>query len=49
MCSLDNAGFATCPAGYTLNNLGVGRHTMRVKARDSAGNEDASPASRTWT
>jgi hypothetical protein len=49
LCSLDSAGFASCPTDYTLSGLGVGRHTMRVKARDAAGNDDATPASRTWT
>ena len=46
-CSLDGAAFATCPAGYT--GLAQGAHTFQVRARDAAGNVDASPDSRSWT
>jgi hypothetical protein len=46
-CSLDGAGFATCPASYT--GLSQGSHTFQVRATDQVGNADGSPASRTWT
>ena len=46
-CSLDGAAFGTCPAGYT--GLSQGAHTFSVRAVDAAGNQDATPATRTWT
>ena len=47
-CSLDGAAFSTCssPTGYTVTN---GSHTFSVRAKDGAGNVDATPAVRTWT
>lgn len=32
-----------------IHRLGSGSHTFRVRATDTAGNVDTSPASRTWT
>jgi hypothetical protein len=48
-CSLDTAPFAACssPASYT--GLGAGSHTFRVRATDTAGNTDPTPAQQTWT
>ncbi len=46
-CQLDGAGFGSCPAGYT--GLSQGSHTFSVRAVDAAGNQDATPATRTWT
>ena len=46
-CSLDGAGFGACPFGYT--GLSQGSHTFQVRATDTAGNTDLSPASQTWT
>jgi len=46
-CSLDGAEFSACasPKDYDVAN---GSHTFSVRARDAAGNADATPASRTW-
>jgi hypothetical protein len=48
-CSLDGAPFAACtsPDGYT--GLAAGSHTFDVRARDTAGNADTTPASHSWT
>jgi hypothetical protein len=48
-CSLDNGAFAACtsPASYTA--LAAGTHVFAVKASDSLGNVDATPATFTWT
>jgi hypothetical protein len=47
-CSLDNpTTFGPCPLSYT--GLSQGSHTFRVRAKDAAGNVDASPATRTFT
>jgi hypothetical protein len=48
-CKLDGGSYGTCtsPIGYT--SLGDGSHTFYVYATDTAGNDDASPDSYTWT
>ena len=48
-CKLDNGNFSACtsPANYT--GLGTGTHTFQVRATDTAGNLDATPASQSWT
>jgi hypothetical protein len=47
-CSVDGAPFASCasPQGYT--ELPDGRHTFRVRALDTTGRADPTPASRTF-
>jgi MYXO-CTERM domain-containing protein len=48
-CKLDEATFSSCSSPATLSNLPDGSHTFQVRARDSAGNIDPTPASITWT
>jgi large repetitive protein len=48
-CSLDSAPYASCASPRTYSNLTVGPHTFSVRAKDTAGNIDSSPASRSWT
>jgi DNA-binding beta-propeller fold protein YncE len=47
-CSFDNAAFEACtsPRGYT--GLALGDHTFRVRAVDTSGNADPTPASRAF-
>ncbi len=47
-CSLDGAAFGGCSASLVLSRLGAGRHTLRVVARDAAGNVDGIPAEHRW-
>jgi hypothetical protein len=48
-CSLDNAGFVTCTSGMLFGPVGNGPHTFAVRARDRAGNVDATPATYAWS
>ncbi len=48
-CKLDSGAFAACQTGKTYQNLPDGSHTFSVRAKDAAGNIDATPESRTWT
>jgi hypothetical protein len=49
-CSLDSAGFAGCPiAGTVYTGLQNGAHTFRVRAVDSSGNVDQTPAGHSFT
>src|SRR5215207_11310 len=48
-CSIDGAGFAACGSPFTTAALGDGAHSIAVKAIDSASNEDASPATRSFS
>ncbi|HUP29173.1 MAG TPA: delta-60 repeat domain-containing protein [Usitatibacter sp.] len=48
-CSLDSAAFAACAPGVSYAGVGNGMHLFEVRARDSAANADATPASRTWS
>jgi hypothetical protein len=47
-CRLDGGLWRACAAPKTYRNLRLGFHTFRVRARDRAGNVDATAATRTW-
>jgi hypothetical protein len=47
-CNLDGTGFVPCAPSYTTPPLANGEHTLVVRAIDTAGNHDPSPASQTW-
>jgi hypothetical protein len=43
-CSLDGGAFVACSSPFTTANLPVGKHTLSVRAVDSAGNADPTPS-----
>ena len=47
--SLDNGAYAASTSPYKTGALADGSHNVRIRARDGAGNTDATPASYTWT
>ena len=52
-CSLDNSPFTNCattsPATISYNSLATGQHTFAVRAVDTQGNVDPTPATFSWT
>jgi hypothetical protein len=48
-CRLDNGAWTTCASPVSYTDLTNGQHQFRVRAIDSFGSRDASPASRLWT
>ena len=48
-CSLDGAAYSACTSPESYTSLSNGSHTFEVKAKDGAGNVDATPASRTFS
>jgi uncharacterized delta-60 repeat protein len=47
-CSLDGGAFAACATPLSYGTLPKGKHTFAVRARDAAGNVDATPATWEW-
>jgi hypothetical protein len=47
-CKLDDDGYDTCGSPYTTAIQGDGQHTLSVRATDTAGNKDQTPAKRTF-
>lgn len=48
-CSLDGAAFGACTSPKSYTGLAGGSHTFAVRATDTAGNVDSTPASQSWT
>jgi hypothetical protein len=48
-CSLDGAAYAACTSPTSYSSLADGAHTFQVRATDSSGNTDPTPASGSWT
>jgi hypothetical protein len=48
-CSLDGAAFTSCSSPAAYSGLGVASHTFAVRAIDTSGNVDPTPASHAWT
>ena len=48
-CRLDGIAFSGCVSGISYGGLSNGVHSFAVRARDGAGNVDASPATYAWT
>lgn len=49
MCKLDASAFADCSSPKTFTALADGSHTVSFRAQDTAGNQDVTPASTTFT
>jgi|GEM_PF-3162244 len=47
-CAVDGAAFTLCTSPQTYTGLAVGIHTFSVRATDSGGDTDATPATYTW-
>jgi hypothetical protein len=47
-CNLDFGGWVPCTSPEAYGSLAAGSHSFQVRATDSAGNTDPSPAGRTW-
>jgi hypothetical protein len=48
-CSMESGAFIVCASPQTYSGLTDSSHTFAVRAKDPAGNLDASPESFTWT
>jgi len=48
-CRIDAAPFADCTSPQSFTGLAEGPHTVSFRAEDAVGNQDATPAARTFT
>ncbi len=48
-CRMDSGSFGACTSPFTATGLTDGSHTFHVRAIDTVGNIDPTPATRTWT
>jgi hypothetical protein len=48
-CRVDAGTFKPCDSTFEVKGLGLGRHTVAVRAVDKVGNVDATPVTRSWT
>lgn len=48
-CKLDSEPFADCSSPKTFSSLADGSHTVSFRAEDATGNQDPTPATRTFT
>ena len=48
-CSVEGGSWSSCSSPHTLAALAEGSHTFDVRAIDTVGNTDATPASYAWT
>src|SRR5207302_9260212 len=48
-CRLDASAFTACASPQSYSGRADGSHTFPVRATDTAGNTDPTPASYTWT
>ena len=48
-CRLDGGAFANCSSPVSYTGLTEAAHTFEVRAKDAAGNLDATPATHAWT
>jgi hypothetical protein len=48
-CRMDSGSFSACTSPFTATGLTDGSHTFHVRAIDTVGNIDPTPATRTWT
>ena len=48
-CQLNSIGYSNCTSPKSYSGLPDGNHTFAVRATDSAGNTDATPANFAWT
>jgi len=48
-CKLDSASWQACTESESFSSLTPGAHTVSVRAIDTSGNADPTPATRAWT